>query len=759
MGAGDILENRNAVGAGLIGRFGKDAAYLTLVSILWVVAILLIDPRGEYPVADDWAYTHSVRTLLESGHLKFSDWNATNLFTQVFWGAFVGAIFGPSNFVLRMSTLVLAWVGAVAFYHLMRSARCAPEPALLATLALLFNPQSMLFSFSFMTDVPYTTLQIVAMWLLALGMLAGSYRTQIAGWGVAVGALLIRQVGFSIPVGLAGEALVRKRLTIRTVALALLPIVAFFAGQAAFQSWLRASGIAPAMFGRQIPSAAALLAHPFATLRDLFAVFVMFSLDLGLFALPLSVLAAGAVLRRVGRRSAMALISAVAGVAMIAVLVIVGLKLHMPVGLRSAFVPDFTGSPMPTWVAIPLVAVALFGTILLYFAVAAAMLTWYRRERTDRFDIAIFALVMALCLLAPLPFTPLKLDRYLIPIVPCVLLVLAELFREQASQRRSVVAAGFVTAAIFVIASVLATHDSMAMKRAQWAAFTDLTRHVARNHVDAGWVINGSVSYGKHGRLDWMVDWFAADDYVIDPGARPGFRTIAQYPVDAWLPWIWAGRPILVQQKVAVPPHPRTAAQRETLLRTAPRAARILRQRDRPEPKRQRVDQQQLARAIVAKADDRAHRLQRGEAAQHPGHCAEHAEIGAAVARRIGGVADEAAIAWLVRLPAAEHAELALELPDRRRDERDARGVCRVGDGEPRRETVGAIEHNVRSRDQVGSIVYGEALCVQIQRDMRVDSGRALCRSGHFRRADIGVAKQRLALQVRQIDCIVVDQD
>ena len=64
-----------------------------------------------------------------------------------------------------------------------------------------------------------------------------------------------------------------------------------------------------------------------------------------------------------------------------------------------------------------------------------------------------------------------------------------------------------------------------------------------------------------------------------------------------------------------------------------------------------------------------------------PGHRAEHAQLRAGVAiLGVEGVADEAAIAGLVRLPAAEGADLRLELADRGGDERDAGGGAVVGD-------------------------------------------------------------------------------
>jgi hypothetical protein len=527
----------------------SDRRYIMLLCLVWIAAIAAVNPLGEFPVTDDWAYADTVRRLLDTGQLRFSDWNATTLFSQVYWGALFGALFGPSNLVLRCSTLVAALLGAIAFYRLLRLAKATPEITLLATLALLFNPMSFLFSFSFMTDVPYTSLQIAAMWMLALGALSLSRAATIAGWALGVAALFIRQVGFALPVGTAGEALVRARPTVRRVAIAVLPFAAFVLAQELFQHWLRASGIAPAMYGRQIPGVGGILAHPMESARNVATVGFQSFLYLGFFALPLTIVAADRWRAMLPHRRYFWFVLGSATVLTIATL---ALRIRFPSWINSlrqtGFGQDLTGTMTPQWLAVILTVLAVFGGVLLVAAVIAAGISWYRRKRSERFDIDVFALVTGLCLLAPLPFIFLRLDRYMIPITPCALIVVGGLFRSEMPKRRAMIA-GFGSVALMGLLSVAGLHDYMAAKRAQWAAYTDLARHVPAERIDAGWVLNGPTSYGKHGQLDGTLGWFKTDDFAIDSFARPGFRTIARYPVDNWLPWNWNGMAILVQQK------------------------------------------------------------------------------------------------------------------------------------------------------------------------------------------------------------------
>lgn len=532
----------------------RDFRNIALICLIWIVAIAVVDPRGEFPVTDDWAYAQSVWHLLDTGQLRLSDWNATTLFTQVYWGALFGFLFGPSNMVLRASVLLAALLGAIAFYRLLRLARVVPEMALLSALVVLFNPMSFLFSFSFMTDVPYTSLQIAAMWLLALGAIAMSRRATIAGWLLAVAALFIRQVGLAIPVGTAGEALVGKRLTLRRIAIALVPLLAMLVAQWLFQQWLSAGGIAPAMYGRQIPSIGAILGKPLDAARNVATVGFHCFLYLGFFTLPLTIVAADTWRAMLPKRFFFVVILTIGTVLSVAT---VALHIRFPTWINSlrpsGYGQDVTGTASPEWVSIPLTVLAVMGGTLLLAAVAAAAVAWYRSERTERFDIGSFALVIGLCLLAPLPFVFLRLDRYLLPITPCALVVVAMLFQQRAPMRAATIA-GFASVAVMIAFSIAGMHDYMAAKRSQWAAYVDITRRISPEDVDAGWVLNGPVSYGKYGRRDAMVGWFRSDSFAISTVLRPGYRVIGRYPVDNWLPWNWNGVDMLVQQRNAPVP-------------------------------------------------------------------------------------------------------------------------------------------------------------------------------------------------------------
>src|SRR5689334_20901863 len=88
----------------------SDAAPLAAITTLWLLAAWIVNVRGDFPVLDDWAYGHVVRTLVETHRFQPTDWMSVPLVAQAVWGALFCIPGGFSFTALRVSTLVLAWL-------------------------------------------------------------------------------------------------------------------------------------------------------------------------------------------------------------------------------------------------------------------------------------------------------------------------------------------------------------------------------------------------------------------------------------------------------------------------------------------------------------------------------------------------------------------------------------------------------------------------------------------------------------------------
>jgi hypothetical protein len=208
---------------------------------------------------------------------------------------------------------------------------------------------------------------------------------------------------------------------------------------------------------------------------------------------------------------------------------------------------ELMGTPLPDVAKLVLTGLASVGGILLLAALAGALVAWRRDRQASRFDIALFALVIGLATLAPIALITLRFDRYLISVIPCMLLALSVLLARTAPWRGGLIA-GFVTITLVGLVSAGAIHDFMAYKRVHWAAYVNLTRTVPARFVDAGWITNGAANYGRYGRPDRVQGWFERADYLVGTRRRRGYAVIETYPVERWLPWNRNGRALLVQK-------------------------------------------------------------------------------------------------------------------------------------------------------------------------------------------------------------------
>ena len=91
-------------------------------------------------------------------------WASLPLLGQWLWSVPFLAALGESHLALRVSTVVLSWLGLWAFYDLMRRQEGAsPGVAAFAAACLAWNPYFFLLSGTFMTDVPALAFALVAL--------------------------------------------------------------------------------------------------------------------------------------------------------------------------------------------------------------------------------------------------------------------------------------------------------------------------------------------------------------------------------------------------------------------------------------------------------------------------------------------------------------------------------------------------------------------------------------------------------------------
>jgi hypothetical protein len=141
-------------------------ALLLLASIDSWGGLIVLFPKQhqDFPLWDDWAYSRSA-ILFASGQgvRYFPYFSAMPQLGQWLWAWPFLRWFAPPLFALRLSTLVLGWLGIAAFHDLLCQEGLPPMRAAVIAAALAFTPLFFVLQGSFMTDVPALSFQLIAL--------------------------------------------------------------------------------------------------------------------------------------------------------------------------------------------------------------------------------------------------------------------------------------------------------------------------------------------------------------------------------------------------------------------------------------------------------------------------------------------------------------------------------------------------------------------------------------------------------------------
>ena len=202
---------------------------LLFLLLAWLAAVALLVPHEPFSLWDDWVYSWAAHRLAFGSALELPELSAAYPLFQIAWGAVFSRLGGGSELALRVSVLVLATAGNLAWYALLRARGFSARASWWALACVLFNPVYFVLAPSFMTDVVF-----VSLWQLSLACLLfcqgpgeRSGLWILPAMLAALAAAMTRQPGAALIVGVAVAALAMGRRAAAACALALLGAGAF----------------------------------------------------------------------------------------------------------------------------------------------------------------------------------------------------------------------------------------------------------------------------------------------------------------------------------------------------------------------------------------------------------------------------------------------------------------------------------------------------------------------------------------------------
>jgi hypothetical protein len=504
----------------------KRLAPLGILVLVYGFAAIL-QPFANFPFHDDWTYAWSVEHLLKTGELRILDWSVHYPFAQILWGTLFCLPYGFSFFALRVSTLVLGWMGALALYATLREFGRTRAESLFGTLILVANPVVFVLTFSFMTDVPFLSVSNIAFLFIVRGLSRRNLFELWLGCALGAGAFFIRQIAIAIPGSLLLYVLLAPSyrswrfilppLTL-TLLICLMPFLIGHTSGLTGQYTAKTTWVIDFWLHRYyqaLPGILRILTHTGLALvpvsmsviasfyrRRLFwaSITVLFVLTVG------SILFSGEILQPLD------------GMWRLSTL---GKERYL---LKGVTVPDF----LPAWFNYPVFVLSLFsaaGIIVKIIDVLGlgtekpfALLVWYALMH--------FVLIMALWL-----FDSWGSDRYSVVLLPPLVLLLT------CSQLRSKIT--LTSIAVLFTLSMLVTWNETQTSRATAEALAWLReKEIPLASIDAGYVLNGWNLYAHPENLppgavrERDVPFVTSGEkkpYVIAASPVTGYRVLREY--------------------------------------------------------------------------------------------------------------------------------------------------------------------------------------------------------------------------------------
>jgi hypothetical protein len=538
----------------------KDLLCLTLI---WCLAVAIVNPVGDFPLDDDWSFGLAVQYFMQVGHFHPTGWTTMTLLTNVLWGALFCLPEGFSFTALRFSTLTASWLGILGTYWLVRKLDRSRSIALLAALSLAFNPLYFVSSNTFMTDVPCLTLMIFSAVFFLEYLKSNALAALMTATLFSLAAILSRQVGLAVPMAFSVAMICARGFKPRVLLPALAPALLGVLVLAGFQFWLNLSGNWPAHLtadshemGEKIKQT---LLHPAAAFPQMFHSAYVCLVATGLFLSPLLFLTGPGI----GRASKTLLVVAAAVCAALAGLLVfyrhAGTPFMVtPVGnwlsvwglglLSLADALFFVPNPLPRLPREILLAATLIGLIggsLLLCRTSALLRRLCSRltfpmQWDYEAQAGVFLLFIALIYLGPTLFGQM-FDRYLIPLIPFLAGFLLLFLSPQALPLKSIRCGLMVLIILsFSLFSICGTRDYLAWNRSRWEALDNLMsrEQVKPQSIDGGFEFNGFYLFSdgyqmRPGKSPW---WVYDDQYLITFNPLPGYHILHNYPYTHWLP-------------------------------------------------------------------------------------------------------------------------------------------------------------------------------------------------------------------------------
>lgn len=184
--------------------------YHLALLVIFVLAEIVVQPFGDFPLNDDWAYAKPVIGMLNGQKFSIGECPAMTLVTHLVWGFVFVKAGGFSFELLRLSTMVASFIGIVVLFSMLRRITSSSLLSFVGALTYLFVPMYFNLTNTYMTDITFSTILILGV-NSAMGYFQnGSKVHLIAVYVFSFMLVFTRQYGIILPFSFLLVSIIQK---------------------------------------------------------------------------------------------------------------------------------------------------------------------------------------------------------------------------------------------------------------------------------------------------------------------------------------------------------------------------------------------------------------------------------------------------------------------------------------------------------------------------------------------------------------------
>lgn len=554
----------------MLNLINKKYFDISIFIFIWIVTISIVNPIGNFPLNDDWSFALTVKHLLDHGYFRPTDWASMTQLTNTLWGSLFCLPLGFSFTTLRISTLTIALLAILCTYKLASELKIPRYIKYIIIFLLAYNPIFHALSYTFMTDVLFTSVLILNTLFFCLYLTKKENIYYIISILICITSVLSRQLALAVPLAFFIIFIVNNNYSLRNFLKAIFPLFITAAVLFLFQEWMKTTGRLPKIYFQQTEYLLLSLKNPLLLVNLLLKNIPIILLYMGLFLFPL-------ILIQIPRIIKYQKISFIFSTILIIFLLLLNQVKLMPLA-GNILIPSGIGpltltdtyilgqkhvSSLPLFIWILATLLSVIGAIFLLCIITSTIIETIKQKLQNKHldqDTALksFLLLVSLIYLFPLAISSF-FDRYLIVITPLIAIYIYNkeietFFDDNKEFKEQISYISYLFIFLFAAFSVLSTKEYLSWNKTRWQIVYDLENiyKIPQDEIDGGFEVNGFYAYNPNYSTEkdnhspvWIVNgtyqikspwWVNKDTYMITFSPLPNYEVVKEYHYQQILP-------------------------------------------------------------------------------------------------------------------------------------------------------------------------------------------------------------------------------